>query len=138
MCTSVHSFYFDLWSYKPSDPKARQRILKLITNKVSRRTAQCLTAPITAKEINRAIRLAPTGKVAGADGLVADLYKKLLLKRSKENQFRNTLLAAFQDVQKKDSLSKEFIRCYTANCTSMKVTQIKAPQICLDIGCYLS
>lgn len=113
MCGVVQEFYKELFCEKPSDPVARSQILDLVTNKISKESAEKLVKPFTAKELTRAIKNSLNGRAGGVDGLTVELYKKLIDKGQRGRKFLMTLLAALNDVRTRERLPSDFIRCYT-------------------------
>lgn len=114
MCDIAHKFYSELYNEKLSDRESRNRVLELVTEKIGNEAAKDLIAPISEREVRMAIRRAAHGKAAGVDGLMAELYKRLIARGSENNRFIKTLLGAFQDAQSRRVLPSELTQCYTA------------------------
>lgn len=113
MCGVAQRFYTELFCEKPSDPAARNQVLNLISNKISKESAEKLVQPFTLKELTRAIKNSLNGRAGGVDGLTVELYKKLMDRGQNGHKFLTTLLAALNDVRTRERLPSEFIRCYT-------------------------
>ena len=109
----AQEFYKELFCVKPSDPTARSQILDLVTNKISKKSAEKLVNLFTTKKLMRAINNLLNGRAEGVNVLMIKLYKKLIDKGQRGRKFLTTLLAALNDVRTKKKLPIDLIRCYT-------------------------
>lgn len=102
-------YYEQLYSSKPSERNAHERVLVSIKNKISQLLMDWLIKPITLHEIKASINCTALRKSLREDGLSCEYYKALLKQPLSENEFLPILIilkSMFNHIQEHNEISE--------------------------------